>query len=59
MKGKTMKREIINNAFSIALPEEFLRMSPEELRQLYRDDNPDRWGAWDHDRHVIITIQWK
>ena len=34
-------------------------MSAEELRQAYRDDNPDRWGMWDQERHVMVTVMWK
>ncbi len=49
----------IRNTLSIAVPEGFQPMSPEELRSLYRNDDPDRWGAWDKDRHVILTVSWK
>ncbi len=34
-------------------------MSAEELRQAYRDDEPNRWGMWDQERHVMVTVMWK
>lgn len=49
----------INDAFTMAVPEGFQRMSPEELKKLYRGENPDQWGIWDKDRHVMITVLWK
>ena len=54
-----MEKEIINNAFSMTVPEGFLRMSAGELAQLFRDNNPNRWGVWDHERHAVVTVQWQ
>lgn len=54
-----MSRELINQTVSIDIPDGFGTMSAEELRQVYRNDDPKRWGTWDRERHVIITVMWK
>ena len=54
-----MSKATVNDVFSIEVPEGFHTMSAEELRQAYRDDNPNRWGMWDQERHVMVTVMWK
>ena len=54
-----MSKATVNDLMSIEVPEGFHTMSAEELRQAYRDDNPDRWGMWDQERHVMVTVMWK
>ena len=54
-----MSKATVNGLMSIEIPEGFHTMSAEELRQAYRDDNPDRWGMWDQERHVMVTVMWK
>ena len=56
MSGNRVK---INETLSIAVPEGFQHMSLNELNKLYQDENPDRWGIWDKDRHIIMTVLWK
>ena len=52
-------RETVNQAFSLEVPEGFHCMSQEELKQLYQNENPNRWGIWDEERHVSIVVLWK
>lgn len=54
-----MSKAVVNQFISIDIPEGFHAMSAEELRQAYRDGNPNRWGMWDKERHVMVTIMWK
>ena len=54
-----MNKAKVNDLFSIEVPEGFHTMSEEELRKAYRDDNPNRWGMWDQERHVMVTVMWK
>ena len=54
-----MSKATVNGLMSIEIPEGFHTMSAEELRQAYRDDNPDLWGMWDQERHVMVTVMWK
>ena len=54
-----MSKATVNGLMSIEIPEGFHTMSAEKLRQAYRDDNPDRWGMWDQERHVMVTVMWK
>ena len=54
-----MSKALVNDLFSIEVPEGFHTMSAEELRQAYQDDNPNRWGMWDQERHVMVTVMWK
>ncbi|MBQ6487711.1 MAG: hypothetical protein IJI75_00650 [Solobacterium sp.] len=51
--------EIINNEISIGIPDGFHVMSEEELTKVYVTKDPKRWGIWDNDRHVIISVLWQ
>ena len=51
--------EIINQEISIGVPDGFHIMSAEELTKVYVTSDPKRWGIWDQDRHVIITVLWQ
>ncbi len=54
-----MSKATVNDLMSIEVPEGFHTMSAEELRQAYQDDKQNRWGMWDQDRHVMVTVMWK
>jgi len=54
-----MSREVINGTVEIEVPDGFHVMSAEELRQAYRNEDPNRWGMWDKERHIIVTVMWK
>lgn len=53
-----MTNTTINGQIEIMIPEGFHVMDAGELKQLYRDDNTDRFGIWDKDRHIIISVFW-
>ena len=50
---------MIHDALSLSLPPSFARMSLEELGQLFRDDDSNRWGAWDKVCHTMFIVSWK
>ena len=54
-----MKNEQINQAISVSLPDCFCAMSTDELQQVFRSSEPNRWGAWDRENHRMITVLWK
>ena len=54
-----MSKAQINDLISVEIPEGFHTMSEEELRQAYSDENPNRWGMWNKQRHAIVTVMWK
>lgn len=54
-----MSKATVNDLMSIEVPEGFHTMSAEELRQAYQDDKQNRWGMWDQERHVMVTVMWK
>ena len=53
-----MNQALIHNELSLSYPDGFHVMDREEMRTLYQDENPDRWGIWDQERHIILTVLW-
>ena len=53
-----MNQALIHNELSLSYPDGFHEMDREEMKNLYLDDNPDRWGIWDQERHIILTVFW-
>ena len=53
-----MTNDIINNELEISWPEGFHRMNEAELRKAFKDNNPNRWGIMDEERHMMITVLW-
>ena len=53
-----MNQTLIHNELSLSWPDGFHEMDRDEMKGLYQDDNPDRWGIWDQERHIIITVFW-
>lgn len=53
-----MQETIINQELRLAYPEGFAPIDREELDRLYQDENHNRWGIRDRDRHVIVTVFW-
>ena len=39
-------------------PDGFHVLSEEEEKHVFQDDNPNRAGIWDKDRHVIVAVLW-
>ena len=55
-----MSRQIMNDTFSLQIPEHFEPMSAEELRQLSRaGGDPYQWGVRDRENHVMLVALWK
>ena len=55
-----MSRQIINDTFSLEIPDRFELLSEEDLRSMYRNaGDPFRWGVRDRENHVIIVALWK
>ena len=53
----SMKSAKINNEISLNYPDAFTEMNPEELTRYF--SAPDnRWGAYDADRHIILSVSW-
>ena len=53
-----MNRTRVNDQLALSYPDGFHVMDREELKKLYLDDNPNRWGIWDQEKHIIITVFW-
>ena len=53
-----MNQALIHGQLSLSYPDGFREMGREEMKALYQDDNPDRWGLWDQDRHIIVAVLW-
>lgn len=51
-----MNRSLINNELTVCYEDGFHTVSAGELNSMFRDTNPDRWGIWDKERHIIIAV---
>lgn len=56
--GKSMNNVKINNELNLTYPEEFKEMSEVELAR-YFGSPTNRWGVYDTDRHIILSVGWK
>ena len=55
-----MSKQILNDTYSLQIPDSFEPMSGEALRELSRGGgDPYRWGARDRERHLMIVALWK
>ena len=54
-----MEKGWINGELFLPCPEGFGIMDEAELSRVYSCANPNRWGAWDKARHVMITVLWQ
>ena len=55
-----MGRQIINETFTLQIPDSFEVLSEDDLRKMYRNiGDPFRWGVRDTENHVIMTALWK
>ena len=53
-----MKSVTINNEMSLSYPDEFVEMGGEELIK-YFGSPENRWGAYDEDNHIMLSVYWK
>ena len=52
-----MNNASINNEINLAYPDGFQVMGEEELTRYF--SNPaDRWGAYDANQHIILSVSW-
>ena len=49
---------LLNGCLKIPVPEGFRVLDREELRQMYLDDLPDRWGMRNEEEHIIVCVYW-
>lgn len=52
-----MKQATVNNAFTLTYPDSFEEMSEEELKRYFSTEK-NRWGVFDAERHVILSVSW-
>ncbi|MBQ3264455.1 MAG: hypothetical protein IJH07_01630 [Ruminococcus sp.] len=53
-----MSNVMINNEIGITFADSFSEMSEQELTR-YFGSPADRWGAYDAERHIILSVGWK
>ena len=53
-----MVKTLINNELYLSYPDGFHEMDASELKATFLDDNPNRWGIKDENRHMLITVLW-
>ena len=54
-----MNRICVNDELLLSCPEGFAVMSADEPNRLYACGDSHRWGAWDRERHVMLTVLWQ
>ncbi len=55
-----MSRQVINETFSLQVPDCFEILTEETLRGMNRNaGDPIRWGARDTENHVVLLALWK
>lgn len=47
----------INNTINLTYPDSYREMGDEELTR-YFSTPKDRWGVYDSDRHIILSVSW-
>ncbi len=53
-----MQDAVVNGELTITIPEGFKVLDSEGLKELYNDDNADRWGMMDDQRHMVLSVFW-
>ena len=55
-----MGRQIINETFTLQIPDRFEVLTEADLRRMYRNaGDPFRWGVRDRENHAVILALWK
>lgn len=52
-----MKQATVNNELTLTYPDSYEEMSEEELVRYFKSAQ-NRWGVYDAERHVILTVSW-
>ncbi len=53
-----MQDAVVNGELTITVPEGFKVLDSEGLKELYNDDNTDRWGMMDDQRQMVLSVFW-
>jgi len=53
-----MDNATINDQIVIDVPDGFHVMGKAELKEVYNDENVDRWGMVNKDDHMVVTVYW-
>ena len=53
-----MNKEIIRNELYLEYPDDFSVMSMDQLKAVYLDENTNRWGIRNDDRHALFSVWW-
>lgn len=53
------KEAIINNEIKLSYPEHYDVLSGDEMRELYKNDDTNRWVVRNKDEHVTIAVLWQ
>ena len=51
-----MNQAVINGELNVSWPDGFQELSREDLKKLYLDDNPDRWGIRNESKHCVFSV---
>lgn len=51
-----MNQAVINGELNVSWPDGFQELSREDLRKLYLDDHPDRWGIRNESKHCVFSV---
>ena len=49
----------LHGGLSLAYPDGFCELTPDELNQAYHSSYPNIWGIRDEERHAMLAIFWK
>lgn len=53
-----MSDALLNGGLRLTYPDGFHEMDGDELRRAFGDQTPNRWGIWDTERHIIVSVTW-
>ena len=53
-----METAQLHGGLAATYPDGFCEMDAAQLREAFLDDNPNRWGIRDTDRHIMLSIFW-
>ena len=54
-----MSEAIINNEIKLKYPDHYEVLNEEKLRELYKNDDSNRWAVRNTEEHVTISVLWQ
>ena len=48
----------LNGELCLSYPDGFHVLDADEMARVFPNDGPNRWGIWDTERHMIVSVQW-